>query len=465
MRDLFLSILFPAALLWALYSAQGSILVLNWIWFQRPYDFSWGFWNSMPLFQIALAVAFFSNLLRGQLKLRFPLILIVYLGFLVWITLSTMFAFNEARAWEYYRTFLPSMWVAPVLLFATIRDLSLLKWVLWVAAGGIGLNAAKTAVSSTLSGGAHLDDQISGFVGDNNVFGLVLCLVVATLMGLRVTLPERTWARVLFYFFVGLIVLCIVYTKSRGALISLVLLFLFASLFSTRPVRHSLLVIVVAALGYLIVPSTYFERLGTLRELETDVSAMGRIENWHLAWEAAVHHPLLGVGPNNHVSYNKALFPEVQVRAAHSVYFQVLGELGFVGLFLFLWITLLVLRSLWKAHRLARAGPETSSEVTLVRSLSYWLLCGFGAYSVGAGLLNMLYIEFPWYLAFYGSMLYQLVPEQVGSSHRSYAHLRRETGRQIEGKLKQYGDVATKRRSGRSLIRRDLKRIVVGRQR
>lgn len=407
MRDLFLGVVIPAALVWALFSAPGSILVLNWIWFQRPYDFSWGIWNTRPLFLIALAIAILSNLLHGQLRPKFPPILIVYTLFLVWITLSTAFAFNSDLAWQYYRTFLPSMWVAPFVLFATIHDLRLLKWVLWVAAGGIGFNAAKTGVSLTLAGGGHLTDQISGFVGDNNVFGLVLCLVIATLMGLRTDLPRKWWVQSTFYGFIAAIVMCIVYTKSRGAVITLGLLFVLVSLFGPRPIRSLLVLIVVAALGYWLIPDNYFDRLDTLSDLRADESAMGRVENWTLAWEAAVHHPFFGVGPNNHIAYNHALFPEVQVRVAHSVYFQVLGELGFVGLFLYLWFMFLVFRSLGGVLRDARQGQANSADVIFVRSLAFWLLCGFGAYSVGAGLLNMLYIEFPWYLAFYGTMLHQ----------------------------------------------------------
>lgn len=201
--------------------------------------------------------------------------------------------------------------------------------------------------------------------------------------------------------------MCIVYTKSRGALITLGLLFVLASLFGSRPIRSFLVLIVAAVLGYWFIPDNYFDRLDTLSDLRADESAMGRVENWALAWEAAVHHPFFGVGPNNHIASNKALHPAVQVRVAHSVYFQILGELGFVGLILYLWIMILVFRSLGGALRDARQSQANSSDVILVRNLAFWLLCGFGAYSVGAGLLNMLFIEFPWYVAFYGTMLHQ----------------------------------------------------------
>lgn len=92
MRDIFLGVAIPASMVWALFSAQGAILVINWIWFQPLYDFSWDFWNTTSLFQIALAIAILSNLLRGQLRPKFPPVLVAYTVFLVSITLSTAFA-------------------------------------------------------------------------------------------------------------------------------------------------------------------------------------------------------------------------------------------------------------------------------------------------------------------------------------------------------------------------------------
>ena len=98
------------------------------------------------------------------------------------------------------------MWITPIVIFSTIHNLDLLKWVIWVSAGGIGLNGFKVGISLTASGGGHLTEQISGFVGDNNVFGLVLCLVVAVLLGLRRTLPDKMILKGIYYIFILFII-------------------------------------------------------------------------------------------------------------------------------------------------------------------------------------------------------------------------------------------------------------------
>lgn len=413
MRDLILWIIIPSGFIWGLLSAPGSIMVLNWVCFQRPYDFSWGFWNTQPLFQIALLIAILSNFFRKQLRFRFPPLLVIYIVFLCCLTVSSFLAYNSERAWIIYKIFLPSMWVTPIISFATIHNLKLLKWVMWISAGGIGLNAFKVGLSLTASGGGHLTEEISGFVGDNNVFGLVLCLVIAILLGLRHTLPKKWWLQFVFYVFLTFIMLCIIYTKSRGALLSIGIIFLLGSLFSGKPIRNLIFLVSVIYIGYLSIPSSYFDRLSTLQNTKTDESTMGRIENWKLSWDEALKYPFFGVGPDNHILYNRSIQNEVKVRVAHSVYFQILGELGFIGLGLYLWFIVLSLLTLFRTWNSMITIVMNHPDLIWVREVTFWMMCGYIGYIFGSGFLNMLYIEFPWYVPFYGSMLWPLVKKEL----------------------------------------------------
>lgn len=413
MRDLFLTVILCAGLIYGLRSAPGSILVLNWIWFQRPYDFSWGVWNTLPMFQMALGVAICSNLIRGQFQLKWPPLLLVYFGFLVWVTLSCLFAYDPNRAWLTYKAFLPSMWIAPIVLFATIHKLQLIKWVLWIAAGGIGINAFKVGLVLTAKGGGYLTDEMSGFVGDNNVFGLVLCLVVAILLGLRATLHKRWWLRLLFYIFIGFIVITIIYTRSRGALLTLGIILVSSSLLSSRPIRNSVFLMLLVCMTYAVIPSHYFDRLSTLQNVEADISTVGRVENWKLSWNEALEFPLFGVGPDNHIPYNRSVQSEVQVRVAHSVYFQVLGELGFVGLGFYLGFVSVGVWTLFRTWRAMVPVASANPDLAWVRDVAFWMTCGYVGYVFGSGSLNMLYVEFPWYVILYGSMLWPLVSQEI----------------------------------------------------
>jgi probable O-glycosylation ligase (exosortase A-associated) len=234
-------------------------------------------------------------------------------------------------------------------------------------------------------------------------------------MGLRKTLPDRRMVRGFFYSALLCIVMCIIYTKSRGALFTLVITMITASLLSGKPIRNALIVTVLVSSAYWFVPEYYFDRLSTLENLEGDESFLGRIENWTLAWRAALDNPIFGVGLDNHILYNRAIQPGVQVRVAHSVYFQVLGELGFPGLLLYLCFIGLGLLTLFRTWRALVPVASANPELAWTRDLAFWMTCGYTGYIVGSGFLNMLYIEFPWYVIFYGSMLWPLVRQELTS--------------------------------------------------
>jgi probable O-glycosylation ligase (exosortase A-associated) len=256
--------------------------------------------------------------------------------------------------------------------------------------------------------------QIDGFVGDNNVFGLVLVLVVAMLMGLRTTLPDKKLVRLLFFVFIMFIVLCIIYTQSRGAFAAMGTVLFLGSLMSSRPFRNLLILMTIVVAGYLAIPSEYFERLSSLSDLSSDISAMGRFENWELAWKIALEHPLFGVGLENHIPYNITVVrPDVQVRVAHNVYLQVLAETGFPGLILYLMFIWASFWSLVRTWRMMIPVAENHADLTWVRDTAFWMVCGYVGYILGAGFLNMLYIEFPWYAIFYSSMLQPLVEQEL----------------------------------------------------
>ena len=355
----------------------------------------------------------------GTYTLIFTPLLRIYLVFLIWITISTFFAYDTNIAWEVYWVYLPSMWVTPILLFATIHDLKFLRLVMWVASGGIALNAFKVGAVLTARGGGHVTSQIDGFVGDNNVFGLVLCLVVAMLMGLRTTLPNKRWVRVLFYAFITFVMLTIIYTQSRGAFAAVSIILFMGSILSSRPFRNTLIFVMVVLVGYISIPTKYFERLSTVSDLSEDTSAMGRFENWRLAWQEALEHPWVGVGLENHIPYNRdVVHPDVKVRVAHSVYFQILGQLGFPAFVLYLMFIWVGFWSLVRTWRVMIPVAVKYPDLVWVRDTAFWMVCGYVGYSLGAGLLNMLYIEFPWYAIFYGSMLLPLAEQELSNRER-----------------------------------------------
>jgi probable O-glycosylation ligase (exosortase A-associated) len=422
-RDLVLGIVLPLSLLWGLTAPMRGLIALNWICFMRPWTFSWGMWRSMPFFQLSLIVAFVSVFIRGKLVFRFPPILVLHLAFHGWILLANQFGYKPKQSWDFYMGYMVTLPVVSVFLFAAIRDLKTWKWVFFTAAGSLCLVAAKVGASSAAKGGAHITSQIDGFVGDNNVLGLTVCLAVACMFGLRKVIGK--WVRFVFWPFITAAFLCIIFTKSRGAFLSMSIILLISTAASRNPVRNTVFLALFAWLGYLAVPATYFDRLDTFENIEEDNSAMDRIYFWGLSWNQAVEHPLLGIGLDNHMDYNEEVTPAAvdgrKNHVAHSVYFQILAETGFVGLAMYLSIIFWTLGMLHKTYRSTRKLHERHPDLDWVSPVAFWMRNGFAGYIFGSAFLNMLPIDFPWYFIWYSHIFPYVIAKELRKRDRKAA--------------------------------------------
>jgi O-antigen ligase len=90
-------------------------------------------------------------------------------------------------------------------------------------------------------------------------------------------------------------------------------------------------------------PDNWSDRMATIGDEQADDSVMGRFSAWWVAWGIGWHYPF-GVGfnasrPELFAAYSP--YPQFGTPAAHSIYFQVLGHHGFIGLFIYIafWVT------------------------------------------------------------------------------------------------------------------------------
>jgi probable O-glycosylation ligase (exosortase A-associated) len=135
--------------------------------------------------------------------------------------------------------------------------------------------------------------------------------------------------------------------------------------------------------------------MASIQNYEEDSSAMGRLAAWWVAWGIAKDH-LFGAGYGIAYPHLFAMYSPIPSNpvVAHSIYFQILGNHGFVGLglFLALWVSTWALTA--KIRKTALQRPETK----WCHDLASMVQVAFVGYAVGGAFLNLAYFDLPYNL-------------------------------------------------------------------
>jgi O-antigen ligase len=105
------------------------------------------------------------------------------------------------------------------------------------------------------------------------------------------------------------------------------------------------------------------------RDRLLEPSANGRIDQWHVAWRGFQAEPVAGTGAGTYALLWDRYRPyDAQVEDGHSLYLEVLGELGVVGLVLVLSPVLAILGAFaWRAR-----GPDRAAGAALLGAGVAW---------------------------------------------------------------------------------------------
>jgi probable O-glycosylation ligase (exosortase A-associated) len=161
-------------------------------------------------------------------------------------------------------------------------------------------------------------------------------------------------------------------------------------------------------------PDSFYARMHSIDSYNTDSSFQGRVAAWHVAYDYARDHFPFGAGfygPQLAELFHRYQ-PEVGVRAAHSIYFQVLGEQGFVGLLLYL---LILAAAFLKARRIHKAC-KGDTDKAWAGDLTAMIQLGLLVFCLSGAALSMAYYDvLVLYLAMLVSLQEQVVPVAVAS--------------------------------------------------
>ena len=228
-----------------------------------------------------------------------------------------------------------------------------------------------------------------------NDLGAMALLQLSMALMLLVAEPKG-WVRWAAIAGVVMVPLLILMTQSRGVFLGLLVFLAIAFAGQRQRVRLALRLALIAALLAPFAPDGVWERLGTLKHATSEStldavdgesgSARQRYEIWRVGWQIIRDHPFTGVGlaayePNHEVYAVRPEFnPTAQgPRDAHSLYFNVLAETGYLGLTLYLAMLASVIIVADRTRRKCKGVLDTAARQLLLLEAG---LAGFLAAAV-----------------------------------------------------------------------------------
>lgn len=375
-------------------------------------------WAILPSLQISL-VAFIAAAAgwlfvdrkensRFTLRQGLMVVLLIYCGM---TTLSADFPIDAANKWA---------WVWRALVFAIFLPLALTTRLRIEAAAlvmclSIGAIVIGGAIKTLAGGGGY--GQLHLMVNDNTGLyegSIISCVAVAAIpligwLSKHGTLFPPEWRVKLFALALGFACLLIpIGTQARTGLLCIGVLALLALRAAKRRLLYLALIGAVALAAIPFLPESYTKRMSSIESHEADESASTRVAVWKWTLEYVEDHPLGGgfdayrqnklryntaktAGEGNTVAVEYAAV-EDKARAYHSSYFEMLGEQGWPGLFLWLWLQL---AGLWQMERLRRRwGKRTEPEVAWAAPLATALQHAQLIYLVGSLFVGIAYQPF-----------------------------------------------------------------------
>ena len=358
-RDVLMLVLGYGCVPLALYSAYYGLLAYCWLSFMRPQSLVWS--QAVQSARITLvigAVLIGRALLTAGPKVRLRRPTALFLGLWAWFGVCTLTSTHAELSWEELIKF-SKVGVAVVLITGLVRTRGQLKWLMLLLAACPGIWAVKFGLYFARTGGGM--SESGGPIGmDNNDTAMFIALSIPLLVLVGSTVAGKWWRRGL-YAAGALAVPGVMLTGSRGGLLAMALAGGLAVWRKTTWWKAVLVGAAGLAVGLAIMPRQQEQRYETIESYEQDTSAMGRIWAWQVSLAMAADRPITGVGfgqdaylrEYEHYQTVQGDFPH----AAHSVWFSLIGETGYVGLGLYVSLIVSVLMSTRRVMRGAtRAG-------------------------------------------------------------------------------------------------------------
>ncbi|HFD13412.1 MAG TPA: putative O-glycosylation ligase, exosortase A system-associated [Crenotrichaceae bacterium] len=406
MRDILVTALIFGSIPFILRRPYIGVLVWSWIGYMNPHRLTFGFAYDFPFAALIGVVTILSMIVSRDTKWfpKHPANTVLIL-FIIWMGLSCTQAMYPDIAWDSYKRVIK----IELMVFITmmlLQSRERIQQLIWVIAASIGFYGIKGGLFTIATRGQFMVlGPADGFFAGNTEIGLIILMILPLFYYLHQT-TSAPWIR--FGLVIGMILMGVaaIGTQSRGALVAAVGVLGFFWLKSNTKIITGIIGIVLAVTLYYFMPLAWHEKMQTILNYQQDASAMGRINAWWAGYNVA-NDRLFGGGfefwsPQSFLLY--APNP-LDFHDAHSIYFEVLGEHGYIGLTLFLLYGIIAFLTASKVIKQTQNMEQFAWANLLARMIQVSLI----AYAVGGSFLGLAYADIGYQLVAVLVLLQHLV--------------------------------------------------------
>jgi len=338
---------------------------------------------------LIIVVSYLVTRFRGKLIISKSFIPIFI--FNLFAILSIIWAVNPSASIEGIKSLTLNV-IMIFILVNTIKDLKQMRMLLWaILIGGIISSVMIVQVQASFAqGGEKLGRVILADGTSPNVLGN--SILISFLAGFYLFNEKGIFNKIIFILTGPLMLYAILNTQNRTALGTAVLAPLVAFLMSARGkylIKNILGILLVCMAGY----GLFYVALNTdvlsemakarLRSSENDLSQSGRVDQWKTGLEFLSQRPINGWGWKN---FSEKFPLHKTVRSAHNNIVAIAGELGVIGLLIWISIYLVILTQTFKlSHPPLRWLAIAFLVYTLITGITsttiitkgYWYAVGF----------------------------------------------------------------------------------------
>jgi len=397
MRDYIVTAIVFGLLPFILKKPHVGILAWSWLSYMNPHRLAWGFAYSFP-FALIVAITTLISILFSKERKRIPMsgLTVLWILFLVWMSITTLFALSNYAPIQYEKVMKIQLFAfLTIMLINSKEKLNALIWVIVLSIGYYGIKGGIFTIRTL--GNFRVWGPPGTFISDNNELALSTVMIMPLLYYLMQQ-ASKLWVKMGMIGCMILMAASVIGSYSRGSFLAVGVMGIYLWWKTPNKIVSGITVIMLAVLVFSFMPAKWFERMDTIVNYEDDGSAMGRLDAWemtiNLANDRITGGGLSAWGRTLNRMYSDNPDSWDSNRSAHSIYFGVLGEHGWIGLLLFVSILIVAWRTARWIIREAKDIPDLKWLLDLTKLIQVSLL----VYLVGGSFYSLAYFDLPWHI-------------------------------------------------------------------